>query len=98
LKRGVFALFTFLLAVAVAVTAGVLWVVHTEHGLRFAVGQAQDWMNENSDQQLEFGKVQGTLSQGLDLEFVRWKQADTAVEIEQIQLVIDWSNVSNRMV
>ncbi|WP_295722136.1 translocation/assembly module TamB domain-containing protein [uncultured Limnobacter sp.] len=98
MKRGVFALFTFLLAVAVAVTAGVLWVVHTEHGLRFAVGQAQDWMNENSDQQLEFGKVQGTLSQGLDLEFVRWKQADTTVEIEQIQLVIDWSNVLNRMV
>ena len=82
----------------VAATAGILWVVHSEQGLRFTVAQAQDWVNANTDQQLEFGRIQGTLWQGFDLEFIRWQQEDTKVEAEQIQLVIDWSGALNRLI
>jgi translocation and assembly module TamB len=98
LKRGFFAFCTLLLAAMVAATAGILWVVHSEQGLRFTVAQAQDWVNANTDQQLEFGRIQGTLWQGFDLEFIRWQQEDTKVEAEQIQLVIDWSGALNRLI
>ena len=98
MKRGFFAFCTLLLAAMVAATAGILWVVHSEQGLRFTVAQAQDWVNANTDQQLEFGRIQGTLWQGFDLEFIRWQQEDTKVEAEQIQLVIDWSGALNRLI
>ena len=63
---------SLVLSAMMLVTAGVVWVTQTEQGLRFAAAQAQDWVNSNSDQQLEFGRFQGTLWRGFDLEFVRW--------------------------
>ena len=89
---------SLVLSAMMLVTAGVVWVTQTEQGLQFAAAQAQDWVNSNSDQQLEFGRFQGTLWRGFDLEFVRWQQENTQVEAEQIRIAVDWSRLLDQMI
>lgn len=87
-----------LLTTLTALLVGAAWLIHSEEGLQFAVVNSQNWINGNSDQHIEFGEIRGTLWDGVDIEFVKWQQEDTKVEADQIQIVIDWSEILDRMV
>jgi len=98
LKQSVIAFCLVLLTTLTALLVGAAWLIHSEEGLQFAVVNSQNWINGNSDQHIEFGEIRGTLWDGVDIEFVKWQQEDTKVEADQIQIVIDWSEILDRMV
>jgi translocation and assembly module TamB len=98
LKRGILALFLLLVLITAAVSAGIVWLIHSEKGLQFAAGTTQNWINASDDPKLDFGEIRGTLWTGFNIESVQWQQNETRLEAEQVQLRVDWSELWYRVI
>lgn len=96
MKRVFLALFMLVFVALFAVLAGAAWLINTEQGLQFAVNKAQSWLSNNTTQELEVGKVQGTFWHGVRFESLRWEKGDTVVQAEQLELQPDWSELLQR--
>lgn len=98
MKRGVLTLFFMLILIAAAGLTGIAWVIHSERGLQFAAGTAQNLINSSEESRLELGEIRGNLWTGFHVESVQWRQNETTVEAEQVQLTVDWSELWYRLI
>ena len=72
------------------------WLIKTEQGLRFAVEKAEQWLGNNTTQQLKISKLEGTLWQGFYIESLTWQDGDKSIEARKVQLKMAWSSLFDR--
>ena len=96
MKRILLALFMLVFVVLFAPLAGAAWLTGTEQGLQFAVNKTQSWLGNNTTQELEVGKVQGTFWHGVQFDSLRWQNGETVVQAEQLQFQPDWAELLQR--
>lgn len=96
MKRILIAVSLLAFAVAAVLVSSSYWLIKTEQGLQFAVAKAEQWLGNNTSQQLKVNNVQGTLWQGLSIESLTWQDGDKSVEARKVQLKMTLNSLFDR--
>lgn len=99
MKRPLLIFSGFLCLLCAGLAAAVFWLVSSEQGLRFAIGQAQTFMRNNTGQVLEVELEQGTVREGFSISRLSWNDGEKFVDIADLKVELDWSDILvNRLV
>jgi len=88
--------FLLLLLLTLLVFGVVSWLVGTEQGLRFALAQAEQQINSNSETTLNAELASGTVFNGFELKHLVYTAPGLAVEGDDIALVVSWADLLER--
>ena len=93
MKRAIPIFSAVLLLLLAGLAAAVFWLVSSEQGLRFAIGQAQGFLRDNTSQVMEVELEQGTVWDGFSITSLSWNDGEKFVDITGLQVKLDWSGI-----
>ena len=90
MKRVLLTLLVGFSLVTVAIVGSTYWLLGTENGLRFALGQTQSWLLNNTTQVLNVELDKGTVWDGFSIQSLRFQGDGLDVQAEQLSLQLNW--------